>query len=815
MSISDKKQMYTLTIYLSEEYTYFVKTVVFDVNNKIIKSTESNSSVMFYSLEKGLYTLRIELNGGIKDEILLLDRNLIYQISDMASDSFSKTISPPTQFSSALLGNTYGSTHEYYTNPAIEYSQTSTFTWKSEENSNSSLFIFLRFPSLKIYENFKGLYPNGFFYDFEIVDKSGNLLTSFKSKEDVSINEEYGWVAFNAKLPSGMYYLIYRGTKSRQVPLYIYKDWHTQFFMTLEKEPIFGSIRMFLSKSRNFDPNEKNSKYIDILLDKLQNKDYTLNDELIQSAAYGKFDSPILGLICAYIYLKSDNNKNDSLFRIITNNLQSVILKNNEMSSDILALNLLASNHFSEYENINRYRNESIGIDGTPMLRIGYETIVKASLENKDLIPEDSINDQIYENLYFDSPFNTFTPISFSNILDEYGPYNKVYNEIYHRGIYDENISDIIGSYFLPYISSGNELYIRESWIRSTIIDIIKTDQNITINKLASIIRAPVNTIFRLLKDWQKDLKKDIEKWVLVQLIEDNKRTKNPFLDLGNCGLDNFLPTEILDCIWLKRINFGANYFVKANQKTQETENNLEGNKFNGFELSILSKLPHLEILDFCGIEKMANYGFLENISNLKEIDFRFNHIEDMNFLKNLPKLQTLYLRNNYIKDCSFLGKLIELKNLDLSSNSEIKDYSFLEGLSKLETLDILYNQVTNISFLADLFQLKLLILSSNNIIDISSLQNLSQLHTLDIGDNKINDISSLQNLSQLHTLDVSDNRISSIKPLVPLLKKGLKLVFDWQNYKVNTINIKDNPITIPPMNVINQGNEAIIKYFE
>lgn len=38
------------------------------------------------------------------------------------------------------------------------------------------------------------------------------------------------------------------------------------------------------------------------------------------------------------------------------------------------------------------------------------------------------------------------------------------------------------------------------------------------------------------------------------QLIAENKRTKNPFLDLGNCGLENELPKELLDCVWLEEL---------------------------------------------------------------------------------------------------------------------------------------------------------------------------------------------------------------------------------------------------------------------
>lgn len=45
-----------------------------------------------------------------------------------------------------------------------------------------------------------------------------------------------------------------------------------------------------------------------------------------------------------------------------------------------------------------------------------------------------------------------------------------------------------------------------------------------------------------------------------LQLIEENKRTKSTFLDLGNCGL-NELPDELFECEWLEELNLGDWYW--------------------------------------------------------------------------------------------------------------------------------------------------------------------------------------------------------------------------------------------------------------
>jgi hypothetical protein len=92
--------------------------------------------------------------------------------------------------------------------------------------------------------------------------------------------------------------LIYEEEPGRQMPLYVYDNWHTQLFITLNDDgtPSFGSARLFLSKERKFDPLNEDNKYIDVFLDKLQNRDYTLSRELIEYAARSKFESPMLGL---------------------------------------------------------------------------------------------------------------------------------------------------------------------------------------------------------------------------------------------------------------------------------------------------------------------------------------------------------------------------------------------------------------------------------------------------------------------------------------------------------------------------------------
>ncbi|MCB0841394.1 MAG: GTP-binding protein, partial [Bacteroidetes bacterium] len=65
--------------------------------------------------------------------------------------------------------------------------------------------------------------------------------------------------------------------------------------------------------------------------------------------------------------------------------------------------------------------------------------------------------------------------------------------------------------------------------------------------------------------------------------------------------------------------------------------------------------------------------------------------------------------------------------------------------------------------------------------------------------------------LAQLQSLDLRNNQISDIRPLIPLIKNGRTVKFD---YSTDGINLRDNPLTNPPLEIAKQGNEAILTYF-
>lgn len=255
-----------------------------------------------------------------------------------------------------------------------------------------------------------------------------------------------------------------------------------------------------------------------------------------------------------------------------------------------------------------------------------------------------------------------------------------------------------------------------------------------------------------------------------LKLIEENKRTKYSFLDLGKSGLKNELPIELLSCTWLTRLNLGIEYYNHEEKKWEYSKNQGEANEFtNEEQLLILENLPHLESLNISN-NKIQNISFSKNLIQLRNLDFRNNRIQDISSLKNLTQLQTLYLDNNQIRDISHLQSLKQLKDLNLNSN-EINDYTFLQYLTELEDINLSSSKINECSFLQKLLQLQFLYLNNNQIQDIQFLRNLKRLQVLRLDNNFIKEIEPLDNLTQLKKLQINDNKIQDINFLKNLTK--------------------------------------------
>jgi internalin A len=136
------------------------------------------------------------------------------------------------------------------------------------------------------------------------------------------------------------------------------------------------------------------------------------------------------------------------------------------------------------------------------------------------------------------------------------------------------------------------------------------------------------------------------------QLIAENKSSKDTFLDLGNCGL-NEIPAEVSDLVWLERLSLAHRCFKWDGQHWQH-------------------------------IGKSRNFGDRNRLSHLGP-------------LAALTGLRELYLSGTLVPDLAPLADLAGLQKLDLSK-TQVTDLAPLVGLRCLQWLDVSNTKVTDLA---------------------------------------------------------------------------------------------------------------------
>lgn len=285
-------------------------------------------------------------------------------------------------------------------------------------------------------------------------------------------------------------------------------------------------------------------------------------------------------------------------------------------------------------------------------------------------------------------------------------------------------------------------------------------------------------------------------------------------LDLSNNRLSDWRFLEKLS--QLHTLDLGSTNFIDVEfleklpqLHTLDLKNNgLRGGRF-------LEKLPQLYLLNL-SYNNIRDGQFLEKLPKLNVLNLSYNDLSGGHFLEKLPQLHTLHLRYNSLSDWRFLEKLPLLRTLDLSGN-RLSDWRVVEELPQLQSLYLSGNSISDGHFLENLPELKTLDLSDNKISDWRFLEKLPQLQTLHLRGNSISDGHFLGKLPNLTQIDLSKNHIKDLKFLESFLReKKMEIVWNDYSYEVDNwqINVKDNPLENPPLEIIKQGNTAILEYF-
>ncbi|WP_439483994.1 leucine-rich repeat domain-containing protein [Cyclobacterium plantarum] len=326
-------------------------------------------------------------------------------------------------------------------------------------------------------------------------------------------------------------------------------------------------------------------------------------------------------------------------------------------------------------------------------------------------------------------------------------------------------------------------------------------------------------------------------------LIKQNLESKNPYLDLGQCGLTGSEPElELLvKCTHLKVLVMAnqwydyesSNVWTRISSRNQGMSNKISvlGDYFpkrlkalvlsnnqikdissltNLLELKILildynqisdvsplSRLDQLERL--CLIHnQLSDISSLERIQGIKELYLGYNQIQDISILSSLYQLRILYLRYNKISNLPTFVGLKSLRYLHLGYNP-ISEIGPLSDLTQLEILSFENNQLSDLTPVAKLLQLKVLVLNRNKLVDASAISNLQQLVSLDLMVNQLSDLKTVSTFRQLRYLNISGNELSDLRPLNNLIHlQNLRL---WSN-NITVLSTLSNLTNLKELNV-------------
>jgi len=185
---------------------------------------------------------------------------------------------------------------------------------------------------------------------------------------------------------------------------------------------------------------------------------------------------------------------------------------------------------------------------------------------------------------------------------------------------------------------------------------------------------------------------------------------------------------------------------------------------------------------------------------------------KNIKLLQAFPKLKVLHIVRQDIQNISPIRKLNDLLEICLSEN-QIQDISPLQDLNNLMDLTLDNNYIQDITPVKNLCNLISLNLNRNEIHDITPIQKLNKISHLYIAYNQIQDISPIQNFINLKFLTLAYNQIQEFPKT--LFEAPISLVPTIDTYKTEGLGWKSNPIKSPPPEILKQGREAVLDYFE
>ena len=216
--------------------------------------------------------------------------------------------------------------------------------------------------------------------------------------------------------------------------------------------------------------------------------------------------------------------------------------------------------------------------------------------------------------------------------------------------------------------------------------------------------------------------------------------------------------------------------------------------------LAPLARLSGLRAL-YVPRTKVTDLAPLAGLSALQTLDVSGTEVTDLAPLAGLSALHMLLAYETQLTDLAPLAGLSALEKLYVQS-TKVTDLAPLAGLSALQTLFAYDTRVRDLTPLAGLSALQVLTVARTQVTDLAPLAGLSGLQTLYVSSTQVRDLVPLAGLSALQSLSVDKTRVADLAPLF-----GLSAL--------QTLDVSGCPLTNPPPEIVQQGNEAILNYFQ
>jgi len=230
-----------------------------------------------------------------------------------------------------------------------------------------------------------------------------------------------------------------------------------------------------------------------------------------------------------------------------------------------------------------------------------------------------------------------------------------------------------------------------------------------------------------------------------------------------------------------------------------------------------IDKLQNLQMLFLRGNQLATLPESIGKLQNLQTLDLTRNQLTTLpESITKLQNLQALFLNHNQLTTLpESICKIQNLNMLDLENNQLTTLPESMAKLQNLRSLSVFRNQLTTLSeSIGKLQNLRMLNLDHNQLIILpESISKLQNLQTLYLSNNELiklpESIGKLQNLKRLY---LCNNKITHLPR--QLFDLNLELIMDSGSTD-DGLNLGGNPLESPPLEIAQQGLEAVRDYFK